>query len=126
MRNLNRVELMGYTGQEPEMRFTPNGKAITTFSLATSRYFKTDAGEERKETQWHNLKCWGKLAEVVNQRLEKGKPVYISGRLEYDKWESQDGVKHSKPVIVVEDLIFLGSNGAIPSTEESVSEDIPF
>src|SRR5262245_37422382 len=80
---VNRIELIGYMGAMPEMRFTANGMPVTNFSLATNRYWTDQAGEQRKATDWHRVTTWGRLAEVVNQYMGKGKRVRVIGRLEY-------------------------------------------
>lgn len=106
MKGLNEVKLIGNLGSAPEMRFTPTGKPVTTFSLATSRKYKDDNGELVEDTTWHNIVCWNTLAENVNQALDKGAAVYISGRIANRSWE-HDGEKHYRTEIIANDVIFL-------------------
>jgi len=107
MKGLNEVKLIGNLGSEPEMRFTPNGVAVTSFTMATSRKFKNDAGELVENTQWHNIICWNQLAENCNKSLDKGSAVFVSGSISYRQWEGQDGQKHYKTEIIAGDVIFL-------------------
>ncbi len=105
-RSWNRVELIGNLTRDPELRFTPNGAAVCTFSLATNRTFVTD-GEKREEVDFHKLVAWNKLAELCNQLLKKGTKAFISGRLQTRSWEAQDGTQKQTTEIVVEDMIVL-------------------
>ncbi len=87
---LNRVQLIGYLGRDPEMRYTPTGKPYTTFSVAVTRRWKGSSGEQKEATDWFNIEAWGRLAEICNQYLSKGRLVFIEGRLHTDRYE-QDG-----------------------------------
>ena len=80
-RGLNKVLLIGRLGHDPEMRYTPSGKPLTKFRMASDRSWTTTDGEKKSETEWFNVVAWGKLAEICNQYLKKGKQVYIEGRL---------------------------------------------
>ena len=105
---VNRIELIGYMGAMPEMRFTANGAAVTSFSMATNRVWKGQDGEGRKETDWHRVRAWGRLAEVVNQYMGKGKRVRVIGRLEYQSWaDKETGEQRSRAVIVASQVLFL-------------------
>ena len=124
MKNLNKVTLIGRLGKDPEMRYIPSGKAVTSVSFATSRSYK--AGEDwKEETEWHSLELWDKPAESFNEKVKKGDLVFVEGRIKYEQWESE-GVKHARTKIVVDNWILLGSkngsNGAQPETE---STEIP-
>lgn len=130
MKGLNQVQLIGNLGRDPEMRFTPNGKAVTSFSIATSRkYRKEEGGDLVEETEWHYVMAWGKLAETCNQALNKGAAVAVTGRIHYQKWEDEKQVKHERTVIVASDVIFLDKpvNGK-PQAEipDDQLEEIPF
>ena len=81
-RGLNKVLLIGRLGRNPEMRYTPSGRPVTTFSIATSRSWNTSDGERRSETEWFNIVAWSSLAEICKQLLTKGQQVYIEGRLQ--------------------------------------------
>lgn len=128
MKGLNQVQLIGNLGQDPEMKFTPNGKAVTQFSLATSRkYRKGEGGDLVEETEWHSIVAWSKTAELCNQALNKGSAVAITGRINYQKWEDESGGKHSRTVIVAGDVIFLDKpNGKQDEIPEEQLDDIPF
>ena len=107
MANLNKVMIIGNVGADPEMRFTPNGNPVTTFSIATNRIFTTPEGERRKETEWFTVVTWNKLAEQCNQFLTKGRRAYVEGRLRTSSWEGQDGQKRSRVEIVADRVLFL-------------------
>jgi len=85
-RGLNKVQIIGHLGKEPEMRYTPSGKPVTTFTVAVSRSWNTLDGEGRNETEWFNVFAWGNLAEICKQYLTKGQQVYIEGRLQTRRW----------------------------------------
>jgi single-strand DNA-binding protein len=105
---LNKVMILGNLGKEPEMRYTPSGRPVTTFSVAVSRSWNTADGEHRNETEWFNVVAWGKLAETCKQYLSKGKQVYLEGRLQTRRWEDKEGVKHSTVEIVASEMIMCG------------------
>ncbi len=106
-RGLNKVMLIGRLGRDPEMRYTPSGRPVTTFSLATSRTWNTSEGERRTETEWFNVVAWGSLAEICKQYLNRGQQVYVEGRLQTRHWEDNDGNKHSAIEIVANEMIML-------------------
>lgn len=106
-RSWNKVELMGNLTRDPELRFTPNGAAVCTFGVATNRSYIASNGERQEDVDFHNLVAWNKLAELCNQLLRKGSRVFVSGRLQYREWESQDGQKKQRAEIVVEDMIVI-------------------
>lgn len=107
-RGLNKVMLIGRLGRDPEMRYTPSGRPVTTFSLATSRSWNTSEGERRTETEWFNIVAWGSLAEICKQFLNKGQQVYVEGRLQTRHWDDAEGNKHSVTEIVANEMIMLG------------------
>jgi len=88
---LNRVQLIGNLGKEPETRVTPNGKKVSHFSLAVSQRWKTAEGDTKENTEWVNVEAWGRLGEICAQYLHKGSLVYLEGRLKTDKYEDKDG-----------------------------------
>ena len=90
-RGLSKVLLIGNLGKDPEMKYTPQGKPVATFSLAVSRSWKGNDGEWKDETEWFRIVAWDKLAETCNEYLRKGSKVYVEGRLQTRKWEGQDG-----------------------------------
>ena len=107
-RGLNKVMIIGHLGRDPEMRYTPSGRPVTSFSLATSRNWTTADGERRSETEWFNIVAWGSLAEICNQYLKKGQHVYIEGRLQTRRWEDEEGNKRSSVEVVAREMIMLG------------------
>ena len=128
-RGLNKVMLIGRLGRDPEMRYTPSGRPVTTFSLATSRTWNTSEGERRTETEWFTVVAWGSLAEICKQYLVKGQQVYVEGRLQTRHWEDNDGNKHSATEIVANEMIMLGDrheNNHGGEEESSEDNDYPF
>ena len=135
MPSLNKVTIIGNIGNEPEMRFTPNGKPVTSFSVATNWVYTTPEGERRQETEWFNVVAWNRLAEQCNQFLAKGKLVYAEGRIHTRNWEGQDGQPNSKMEVIANRVIFLDKKGTSaltdekaedPATAEMEPEDLPF
>lgn len=128
-RGLNKVMIIGRLGRDPEMRYTPSGRPVTTFSVATSRSWNTSDGERRTETEWFNIVAWGSLAEICNQYLVKGQQTYIEGRLQSRNWEDNDGRRHTSVEIVASEMIMLGDRRS-PENEsddyESEEDEFPF
>lgn len=110
-RSLNRVQLIGNLTRDPELRYTPNGNAVCTFSLATNRSWTTDSGEKREEVDFHRIVVWNKLAELCSQFLTKGRKVYVEGRLSTRNWTAQDGSQKSTTEVIIDDMILLDSKG---------------
>ena len=108
-RDLNKVMLIGRLGADPEMRYTANGSAVTSFNVACSRRRTTPEGETREETEWVRTIAWNKLAEICNTYLTKGSKVYIEGRLQSRSWEDQSGQKRYSTEVVANDMIMLDS-----------------
>ena len=106
-RGLNKVLIIGSVGRDPEMRYTPSGRPVTTFSVGTSRAWTTADGERRTETEWFNVVAWSSLAEICKQYLTKDRLVYIEGRLQTRHWEDQEGNKHTATEIVASEMIVL-------------------
>jgi single-strand DNA-binding protein len=121
-RGLNKVMIIGHLGREPEMRYTPSGRPVTTFSVATSRSWHSADGERHEETEWFNVVAWGSLAEICNQYLHKGEQVYIEGRLQTRRWEDTDGNKHFTTELVANEMIMLGDRRVI-NEEEMAAEN---
>lgn len=107
-RGLNKVMIIGHLGRDPEMRYTPSGRPVTSFSVATSRSWTSAEGERREETEWFNVVAWGNLAEICNQHLSKGQQVYVEGRLQTRGWEDETGKKHFRTELVANEMIILG------------------
>lgn len=108
MSNFNKVFLMGNLTRDPELRYTPSGMAIVKFGMAINRTFKSQEGEQKKETCFVDITMFGRRAEVVSEYFSKGSPIFIEGRLQYDQWEGQDGQKRNKLVVVAENFEFVG------------------
>jgi len=106
-RGLNKVLIIGIVGRAPEMRYTPSGRPVTSFSVAVSRTWKSNDGERREETEWFNVVAWGGLAEICNARLGQNQQVYIEGRLQTRGWEDDDGKKHFRTEVVASEMVIL-------------------
>jgi single-strand DNA-binding protein len=128
MAGLSKVILVGNLGSDPEMRYTPSGKAVTSFRMSTSRRYTTTAGENREETDWFRVSVWGKQAEQCNQYLGKGRQVYVEGRLHARNWEGQDGQMRTSLEVTADRVLFLGRQApaALPEEGEVEPEDLPF
>ena len=131
---MNKIIVIGNLGQDPEMRYTPNGQGVTSISVASSRKYTTAAGESREEVEWFNCSAFGKLAENCNQYLTKGKQVYLEGRLSSRTFQTQNGeTRHSNDINVTE-VQFLGQRGDSgsqdqgpePTAYEEPEADLPF
>jgi len=107
MRSINKVILIGHLTREPELRQTPGGQAVCTFSIATNREWITKENQKHNTTEFHDLVAWAKLAEICNQNLKKSKLIYVEGYLKTRSWETPEGQKKFKTEIVVQDLIIL-------------------
>ncbi|MEL7646358.1 MAG: single-stranded DNA-binding protein [Anaerolineaceae bacterium] len=135
-----KLVLVGRLGRDPEMRFTPTGQAVTSFSVATDRQYTDQSGKPVKETVWFRITAWGKLAETCNSYLQKGKLVLIEGRLTVDPksggprvWTGQDGQPRASYEVTAQTVKFLsqrsegaGEGGAEEDLDIAPSEEIPF
>ena len=119
---LNRVMVIGNLGRNPEMRYTPDGQAVTSFSLAATRTWTSGQGGRNDSTEWFNVVSWGSLAEICNQYLTKGRRVYVEGELRTRGWEQPDGNKHFRTELVANEMIMLGPRPKRRSTEQEPSE----
>lgn len=118
-RSLNRVQLIGNLTRDPELRYTPSGTAVCSFSLATNRSWTTDSGEKHEEADFHRIVAWNKLAELCSQFLVKGRKVYVEGRLSTRNWTAQDGAQRTTTEVVIDDMILLDSRR---QTEEQTAQ----
>jgi single-strand DNA-binding protein len=132
-RDLNKVMIIGHLGRDPEMRFTPSGRPVTTFTVATNRSWNTGDGERHSETEWFNVVAWGNLAEICKQYLTKGQQVYVEGRLQTRRWEDSEGVKHNNVEIVASEMMVLGekrenaqSSNELQDTETQTDDEYPY
>ena len=153
MANLNKVMLIGNLTRDPELRVTPKGTAICTFSLAVNRKFKDESGGEREEVTYIDIEAWGKSGENISKYCTKGRPLFVEGRLRLDQWEDKNTKeKRSRMKVVLENFQFLGSGrsegaagggeggearsyaprsaaprpAAAPAPQENLDEDVPF
>ncbi len=108
MASFNKAILMGHLGKDPETRYTQGGKAVTNFSIATSRVYKNASGEKVEDTTWHNITCWERQAEIAGEYLKKGSPVLVEGEITQQTWE-KDGEKHYKTVINASRITLMGT-----------------
>lgn len=127
MRGLNKIQIIGNLGRNPEMRYTPSGKPVTTFSVAVSRSRNRAENEREEKTEWFNVVAWERLAEICNRYLVKGSVVYVEGRLETRSWDTPDGQKSFCTEIVANEVIMLDRRN--PSAEDGSgatdSTDLP-
>jgi single-strand DNA-binding protein len=137
MASVNKAIILGNLGADPELRYTPTGQAVTSFSLATTEKYKDKSGAAQSRTEWHNVVCWGRLAEIAKDYLKKGSPVYIEGRIQYRSYDDKDGIKRYRTEIVATGLQLLGSRpggeskpAEAPDTSEPTmpveEDDLPF
>ncbi len=125
-RGLNKVMIIGHLGRDPEMRYTPSGKPVTTFTVAVSRSWNTASRERQSETEWFNVVAWGNLAEICKQYLTKGQQVYIEGRLKTRRWDDKEGQKHLSVEIIASEMMMLGERREVSqAAEESSTESSP-
>jgi single-strand DNA-binding protein len=125
-RDLNRVTLIGRLAQDPEARYTQQGSAITTFTVATGRTYKDSEGNQHEDTEWTKIACWSKLAELAQEYLRKGSRVYIEGRLQTRSWDdAQTGQKQYWTEVVANDIIFLDRRQDGPALEREDEMAVP-
>src|ERR1700690_830910 len=121
-RSLNKVMLIGNLTRDPELKYTPQGTAVVTFSIATNRQWKTESGEMKDSAEFHRIVAWDKLAEICGKMLKKGIRVYVEGRLQTRAWQGQDGSKKKTTEIVISDMLVLDSRR--DSAEINVPENL--
>src|SRR6266576_5301227 len=138
--SFNKIILVGNLGRDPELRYTPKGTPVCSFSMATNERSKDKAGEMQDQVTWFRVTLWGRQAETASQYLTKGKPVYIEGRLRVEEWTDRDGKARHTLEVNATDMQFIGggraeepapmersASGAAPSEQTDLSEDdIPF
>ncbi len=124
-KDLNKVQLTGYLGADPDMRYTDQGSAVTTFRVASGRTWKDRDGNKHDDTEWFRVVAWDKLGEICNQYLNKGTRVYIEGRLQTRKWTDRDGQDRYTTEVIAQDMIILSSRnerGAAPDIDDSYDD----
>ncbi len=124
MKSLNRAAVLGHVTRDAELKVTASGKPVCTFGLATNRVWKDAAGERQSVPEYHNIVCWGALAEFAGHHIKKGKPLYAEGHLKTRHWENPAGVKMSRTEIVADNLILVGNREGVtvPEPEPEVVE----
>jgi single-strand DNA-binding protein len=122
MIGINKVILIGNLGKDPELRYTPGGQPVATFSLATTERWNDKNGQRQDRTEWHTIVAWGKLGELANQYLKKGRSAYVEGKITTRSWDDKDGNKKYKTEIVANQIQFLGSTGQQSGEAYSSSE----
>lgn len=127
MAAINKVILIGHLGADPELRYTPNGTPVANFRVATTERWINKQGERMESTEWHRIVAWGKLGEFCGQYLNKGKQVYIEGRLRTRSWEDKDGKKQWTTEIIAQRLQLLGKpeKSSTPPEELAAPEEVP-
>lgn len=143
MGSVNKLILVGNLGRDAELRYTPGGAPVSTFSLATTEVWNDKGGQRQEKTEWHRITVWGKTAESLQEYLVKGKQVYVEGRIQYREWTDKEGVKRNTAEVRADRIVLLGGGGggggrqqarAAAPVEESAGEpateltddDIPF
>lgn len=116
--NINKMIIIGHLGQNPELRYTAKGNAVTNLSVATNRTTVSNDGSKKEETQWHKATIWGKNAENCAKYLEKGSRIYIEGELQVKNWTDKEGLIRKNAEIIVSEILFLGGNKNKSSTQE--------
>jgi single-strand DNA-binding protein len=125
MASINKVILIGNLGKDPEIRYMPNGDAVTNITLATTETWKDKTGEKQEKTEWHRITFYRKLAEIVGEYLKKGRSVYVEGRLETRKWTDKTGVDRYTTEIIASDMKMLGSKPGSSFEVENKNDNTP-
>jgi single-strand DNA-binding protein len=128
MAGLNKVQVIGNLGKDPETRFTPKGSKVCSFSVAVNRRWKNSEGQSQEATDWFNIEAWGRLAEICQEYLAKGSLVYIEGRLQTDKYEQDGGTRYYTKVVAQQmQMLERGKgSGDAPMPEEPPFDEFPF
>jgi single-strand DNA-binding protein len=134
MVSLNKIMVIGNLGGDPEMRYTPQGVPVATFSVAVNRFYNDPGGERQKATEWFRIVTWRQLAEQCNQYLAKGRRAYVEGRFQSRSWQAADGQTRTTNEIVADRVLFLDrpvgveapGEEATPTPAPSEPDDLPF
>ena len=124
MRSVNKVMLIGNLTRNPELRHTKEGTAVSSFALATNRNWTQETGEKREETDFHRIVAWGKLAELCEKYLKKGRKVYVEGRLHSHSWTDNEGLQKAVTEIIIDDMVMLDSKPQEKVEEEIKSQEV--
>jgi single-strand DNA-binding protein len=125
MAGLNKVILIGNLGRDPELRYTASGQPVANFTLATTESWTNKSGEREQRTEWHRIVAWGRLAEICGEHMNKGKQVYVEGRLQTREWEDREGNKRRTTEVTANQVLMLGRRGesGSPSGPSETPED---
>jgi single-strand DNA-binding protein len=136
MAGLNKVMIIGNLGADPEMRYTADGTALTNFRVAASRTYSSPDGERKEETEWFSVVTWRKLAEQCSQFLQKGRKVYVEGRIQTRSWDTPEGERKYRTEVIADRVMFLDRAAGMPLSDDRDAipagggdvepEDIPF
>ena len=121
--SLNKVLLIGNLTRDPELRYIPSGQPVTSFTVAVNRTYVSQSGEKKEEVSFLRVVVWGKRAEVCNEYLKKGSPVFVEGRLQSRSWDAQDGTKRSTIEVIAQSVQFLSRGGS--RTAEDAPAELP-
>lgn len=124
--SVNKAILLGRLGKDPELRYTPSGKAVASFPVATDRRWTDSNGQKQQQTTWHNIVAWGRTAEVMKEYLSKGREVFIEGRIENRTYDKKDGTKGYASEVIVESFSFVGSRGDSGGDSSSAPSDADY
>ncbi len=124
--SVNKVILLGRLGQDPELKYTPGGAPVCNFSLATTEAWTDKSGQKQEKTEWHRVVVWGKLAELCNQYLAKGRQAFVEGRLQTRSWDDKDGNKRYTTEINAATVQFIGGPSADKGGERNVDNSAGF
>jgi single-strand DNA-binding protein len=122
---VNKAILIGRLGRDPELRRMPSGDPVASFSMATTERYTTRGGERQERTEWHNIVAFGKLAELVDQYLSKGREAYVEGRITHRTWDDRDGNKRNRTEIVASTIQFLGGGGGRQAADDRSFSEPP-
>lgn len=125
MNSLNKAQIIGNLTRVPELKQTANGQSVCTLGVATNRYWTDSTGNKKDEAEYHNVVCWGKLAEICAEYLNKGTKVFFEGRLQTRNWEDEGGIKHYRTEIVAQDMIILSPKGDRAFSADVADESAP-
>lgn len=120
--SVNKAILIGRLGKDPELRYTPSGKAVASFTVATNERWTGQDGQKNESTTWHNIVAWGKQAEVIKEYMTKGRQIYIEGRIDNRSYDDKDGNKRYVSEVVLQNFQFLGDRG---SSEGGAPAEVP-
>ena len=121
MVGFNKVFIMGNLGRDPELRRTPSGISVASFTMATTERFTDKSGQRQEKTEWHNIVAWGKLAELAGQYLKKGRQAFVEGKITNRSWDDKDGNKKYRTEIVASQIQFIGGPGQQPEAKNAAT-----